>query len=1153
MNGQLLPRSTLADRDETFVDGNSLLQQMSSQTYTAYNLFNDCAQRGKKLLQDHQSGKQHSLRKVLNSISATECSKIGNSNTYRDAFAALASELEDAAEALIPINIPQFGTFGYRMFNLGITIPFFDLNPKYADKYKLVRESKKSLHQRGGGDNKNQPVLQRLNTQRCAKMTNISQSLYKELLSCIWNRLGKIMNTGSVVDIDFKVGTLTSEDRCPTFQFTQRLDPLPKNKFSGLRTTLNGRSSSNSNNQKQLPKMRVTVKDNGGHRIPSSPSLARIPNASRTVRVGVTREPISTTSVNLSFRRGAEGSGYYKKKQPTRPSENKKKRKPFFGEQRTIVEVVDVEDQRTASSSSSSETKEPYSPTSRLTYGPTHSPGKLRNGTTISKEYTSLMSSSSTTNPISPALLDLYCRTRCATYEDVVLIRSAVDRIGSHYSPSATALAINMHTGLISYRRDTKLKSAWQKQLENKVDVKWNIGHQFMNGAGSSSTFQVLNIEDDHQMVSRQPPLNLQKQLKMAYTQLDEAFHKAKMKSKSAIERNLTIVNSSSTTTTPAAANVTSPVVSGAVGGDDFHRIIGNGYSTGDAVEDSKMLVYVLKVQLNVMYKKILLFNQMIVLSRKKQMNLDLRLERHGNGMDYVDEYVLDSETYPEHHVPTSSSGSNGAAATVVAAATSQESQEGTTVSIEFDKPTSYSLSGRPIESNLFAGHIHSLNNDKKYQLLQAHVRHDVLSRVGWLKMEDQCADLTKNLQDDILIQKQMIEKHENIIFMDEYNVTKERNITRQQTISSSLSSPNMFTDKINASIQNEIHAEKTKTSDTITNMMNIVELAIKHHAAVELPKDDGSTSELANELKREEESNAATNSTIHVLKGQMLHDIERLTKETVEIDDGNAGNSSRTDGKVTELKEKEKQILFMIRETTTDILLNYTKDTTANINVYLSNDGTSHGIVHRSHLVHQEYVSNSSGGSGSGGGGGVNSSSLSGGGGGGGGILLSILNGGSTSNTSNSKRKRRSKRTYVNDGRPLTPRTATVLAHAPPTNIVNDDSESQKNEKKMRKEQRQQLQTQPEHNDDNIFELTKPTAIERYWQYIENGIDERLLAPMEVKWLKNAMKKLSDDVRVINNDTVMTQQILEELLLDIDQRYRISVRTSIVDYILMK
>ena len=63
---------------------------------------------------------------------------------------------------------------------------------------------------------------------------------------------------------------------------------------------------------------------------------------------------------------------------------------------------------------------------------------------------------------IEPALLDAYCRTRCATVEDVVFIRNTVDRIGSHYSPGTTILTLDIDTGLIKFRKEkTNLKSAW--------------------------------------------------------------------------------------------------------------------------------------------------------------------------------------------------------------------------------------------------------------------------------------------------------------------------------------------------------------------------------------------------------------------------------------------------------------------------------------------------------------------------------------------------------------------------------------------------------------------------------------------------------------------------------------------------------------------
>ena len=400
------------DYDETYVDGNSLLQQMSSQTYTMQNLFEDCAQKGRKVLQDHQSGKQHTVARgtlagTLDTLSVSDSARLGKPETYRAVFLTMARELEEAAESLVPIAIPHFGTFGYRMFNLGITIPFFDLNPKFSDKYKLVRNNKKSLHQRGGGDNKNQPILQRLNVQRCAKLTKMPHSLYKAVLQGMWARLGRVMGTGAVVDIDFLVGTLSSEDQCPTFEFTQRLDPLPHDKFTGLRTTLSNSTSTatrhpdtgrvhtstmstiSTTSTKALPRVRQPA--NSGH---APPSLARIPQASRTVRVARQAQAAQAAGA-MQFdlgrkkqHRGGTGTGYYKPKaQPgggggggdftPQPPTRGKTRAPFFGEGRAIVEVVDVEGGGAAFASSSSSSSS-SSPTSRLTYGVrTHGSGHV--------------------------------------------------------------------------------------------------------------------------------------------------------------------------------------------------------------------------------------------------------------------------------------------------------------------------------------------------------------------------------------------------------------------------------------------------------------------------------------------------------------------------------------------------------------------------------------------------------------------------------------------------------------------------------------------------------------------------------------------------------------------------------------------------------
>jgi hypothetical protein len=186
-------RQTNGD-ERTYVDGNSLLQQISSQTYTLDNLFDDCEQRGQQLLQDHADGRMSALTVTLDSISFSDGQRLGRRATYVSAFRAMTSELEEAASTLVPLSVPGLGTFGFRLFNLGISIPFFDLNPKFADGYKLSRPSK-SVTART--DSKNQPMLQRLNLQRCAKLAKMPQPLVRDVLACLWRRLGRVMSTVS--------------------------------------------------------------------------------------------------------------------------------------------------------------------------------------------------------------------------------------------------------------------------------------------------------------------------------------------------------------------------------------------------------------------------------------------------------------------------------------------------------------------------------------------------------------------------------------------------------------------------------------------------------------------------------------------------------------------------------------------------------------------------------------------------------------------------------------------------------------------------------------------------------------------------------------------------------------------------------------------
>ena len=44
-------------------------------------------------------------------------------------------------------------------------------------------------------ESKNQPTLQRLNVQRCAKRSKMPVVLFRDVLACMWRRLGRVMST----------------------------------------------------------------------------------------------------------------------------------------------------------------------------------------------------------------------------------------------------------------------------------------------------------------------------------------------------------------------------------------------------------------------------------------------------------------------------------------------------------------------------------------------------------------------------------------------------------------------------------------------------------------------------------------------------------------------------------------------------------------------------------------------------------------------------------------------------------------------------------------------------------------------------------------------------------------------------------------------
>ena len=153
--------------------------------------------------------------------------------------------------------------------------------------------------------------------------------------------------------------------------------------------------------------------------------------------------------------------------------------------------------------------------------------------------------------------------------EDVVFIRNTVDRIGSHYSPGTTILTLDIDTGLIKFRKEkTNLKSAWQKKLENSIDLKLTTSSSTDNNP--NTVFQVPSyMEDQSSSIiqggraggraggrgrGRQQGGSNFKKLKNAYLEMENDFQKAKEKSIRTLRNNQLKAN----TTTMNAMNAMS-------------------------------------------------------------------------------------------------------------------------------------------------------------------------------------------------------------------------------------------------------------------------------------------------------------------------------------------------------------------------------------------------------------------------------------------------------------------------------------------------------------------------------------------------------------------------------------------------------------------
>ena len=68
--------------------------------------------------------------------------------TYAECWKAICNILDSAIDKQSPVILPGLGSVHYRVFNLGICIPYFQIDERFAEKSGLSVDRKKHLRTR---------------------------------------------------------------------------------------------------------------------------------------------------------------------------------------------------------------------------------------------------------------------------------------------------------------------------------------------------------------------------------------------------------------------------------------------------------------------------------------------------------------------------------------------------------------------------------------------------------------------------------------------------------------------------------------------------------------------------------------------------------------------------------------------------------------------------------------------------------------------------------------------------------------------------------------------------------------------------------------------------------------------------------------------
>ena len=109
--------------------------------------------------------------------------------SYAACWNAICEILDNAIDKQRRVLIPGFGSVYYRVFNLGICIPFFEIDEKFVRVYQL-HSNKKKLHQRGGGS-KGAPI--KINRKIGSQYSGLDPTIFEIAYKRIFSKIGDAM------------------------------------------------------------------------------------------------------------------------------------------------------------------------------------------------------------------------------------------------------------------------------------------------------------------------------------------------------------------------------------------------------------------------------------------------------------------------------------------------------------------------------------------------------------------------------------------------------------------------------------------------------------------------------------------------------------------------------------------------------------------------------------------------------------------------------------------------------------------------------------------------------------------------------------------------------------------------------------------------